>query len=93
MIEQFTAFPLCWPLGWKKTVYKKNSPYKANFTKARNELVKQLRLMGATNTVLSTNIPLRNDGLPYASYAAIQDSGVAIYFTYKKKQMVFACDK
>lgn len=88
-----TAYPLQWPSGWKRTTYPKDSAFKANFGAARDELIKQLKLMGASGVVLSTNVPLRNDGLPYANYSNIKDAGVAVYFTYKKKQMVFACDR
>ncbi len=49
--------------------------------------------MGARLPVLSTNIPLRNDGVPYANFRTPDDKGVAVYFTYKGNQMSFACDK
>jgi len=45
------------------------------------------------NIVISSNIPLRRDGLPYAGQAAPSDPGVAVYFVRNKKQMVLACDK
>lgn len=92
-IESIPAFPLQWPAGWKRTTYREKSRFNSNFGKARDEMVNQLKLMGAQNVVLSTNAPLRNDGLPYASPVNIKDPGVAVYFYYKKKQMVFACDK
>jgi hypothetical protein len=43
--------------------------------------------------VVSTNLELRNDGLPYSKQRAIADPGVAVYFTRKGHQMVFACDQ
>lgn len=43
--------------------------------------------------VISTNLRLRQDGEPYASQRSPEDQGVAVYFQYKKKPMVFACDR
>lgn len=87
------AFPLYWPEGWKRTTYRKNSAFKiAHFGKARDLLLAEVRRMGGTSVVLSTNISLRNDGLPYANQRNPDDPGVAVYFLYKKKQMSFACD-
>jgi hypothetical protein len=49
--------------------------------------------MGGSKVVISTNVPLRNDGFPRASAPEPKDAGVAVYFRYKDKDMVFACDK
>lgn len=49
--------------------------------------------MGASNIVMSTNVPLRRDGLPMATANEPSDPGVAVYFNYKKRPMCFACDK
>lgn len=53
----------------------------------------ELKLLRAAKIILSTNIPLRGDGLPYATFSTPKDKGVAIYFVFKQKQMVFACDE
>ncbi|MBD3609268.1 MAG: J domain-containing protein, partial [Gammaproteobacteria bacterium] len=62
-------------------------------TLAQNNLMKEIQRMGGRDPVLSTNIKLRIDGLPYASQRPPEDPGVAVYFTYKKQPMVFACDR
>ena len=49
--------------------------------------------MNGRYPVLSTNIGLRRDGLPYATTKEPDDKGVAVYFEYRGKQMVFACDR
>lgn len=97
MIE---AYPLYWPDGWKRTTSwdRKSSKFKSSFAVARDEVLREVeRLRGWTRKgnepILSTNIRLRQDGLPYASEREPEDSGVAIYFEYKKQQMCFACDK
>jgi hypothetical protein len=94
-MNDITAFPLQWPLGWKQTPkwHRKTSRFKPlPFSKVRDELFKCLKRMGAKDIVLSTNVPLKNDGLPYANFKTPEDLGAAVYFQYKKKQMVFACD-
>lgn len=87
------AFPLQWPIAYKRTIWPTNSRFDTSFADARDGLVKELKLLGARDVIVSTNVPLRQDGLPYANFKAIQDTGVAVYFTYEKEQMVFCCDK
>ena len=89
------AFPLHWPVGWKRTPYRTKSNFDRNLTfgRARDELFAELRRLGATGIVLSTNIELRQDGLPYSNRRIPADPGVSVYFQYKKRPMVFACDQ
>ena len=60
---------------------------------ARDGLLNEIRIMGGSQIVLSTNIPLKKDGFPYAHYSTPQDSGVAVYFRLNGNPQVFACDK
>jgi hypothetical protein len=89
------SYPLCWPSGWKRESYRKKSKFTTTFERARVQLFKELKLLGVGdwNVVLSTNLPLRRDGMPYANLANPQDPGVAVYFRYKDKPMAFACDQ
>ena len=87
------AYPLHWPVGYKRTTWRQNSRFNTAFAKARDGIVNEIKLMGGRNAIISTNIPLRNDGLPYAAFKAVDDTGVAVYFTYNNEQVVFACDK
>lgn len=93
-VKTIEAFPLSWPHGWKRTEKRKRSAFRTTFARSRDDLFRNLKLMGVNNwnVILSTNIPLRRDGLPYAGQANPQDPGVAIYFKHKSKDMVFACD-
>lgn len=50
-------------------------------------------MMGGTLPVISTNLALRNDGLPYANQRQPGDPGVAVYFQRRGKSLVFACDR
>ncbi|WP_159053655.1 J domain-containing protein [Variovorax sp. PMC12] len=60
---------------------------------ARDAAFNEVRLLGGRHVVLSTNVPLRQDGKPYANFPRIEDPAAAMYFTYKDKQMCFACDR
>lgn len=89
---KITAFPLCWPDGWPRTAApKSNAPYKATFWEAYQDTLRQLRLFKGFGIVVSTDVPLRRDGAPYAD-GDPRDPGVAVYFTRGKQQYVFACD-
>ena len=90
-----TAYPLQWPTGRKRTESHRRARarFEATFAVARDELIAEVRRLGGRNLVISTNIPLRQDGLPYASFRKIEDEGVAVYFTYDGQPMSFACDR
>jgi hypothetical protein len=44
----------------------------------------ELERMGARGVVVSTNLKLRKDGLPYSDQPAPKDPGVAVYWTSRK---------
>lgn len=88
------SYPLYWPEGWQRSTHHEHSRFKTGFGAARIILFEELGRMGAQKVILSTNVPLRNDGVPRASMKADSgDTGVAVYFQRKGKPMVFACDK
>lgn len=88
-----TAYPLHWPQYKPRTSHASRAPFKTTFEKARTYLTAELNRLGARNRVISTNVPLRNDGFPYADYKKPSDRGVAVYFEYEGKSMCFACDR
>lgn len=90
MIE---AFPLSWPNAWPRTKQPTRSKFDVSFTAARDGLMEQIRLLGGTLPVLSSDLELRRDGLPYAGQREPADKGVAVYFMWKGQQRVFACDR
>lgn len=93
------AYPLDWPEGWPRTPASRrvsSCPFRVTFAQGRDDLVEELRLLGATGVVLSTDIPVKRDGLPYAGTqwrAGRDDPGVAVYFTLERKPKVVACDR
>jgi hypothetical protein len=97
------AYPCYWPEGWPRTARhaRKSSHYQVTFARARDEISRRLRLMYAAEIVISTNIPLRRDGLPLAGTAQPEDPAVAVYwaergaYTDGRQQYryrVIACD-
>lgn len=91
------AYPLNWPEGWPRTKASHRTYNwqlkRATFDSARRSLYDQLRMLNASAVVLSTSIPLRLDGQPYATMRPDDnDPGVAVYFTLRGKQMAMARD-
>lgn len=102
-VEGVDAWPLYWPEGWKRTdrFSKKTSKYEVHFVKARDEVLRSLKLMRAKEVCISTNVPLRRDGLPLANMREPDDTGVAVYWVEEKWNAgkvtrvtkVLACDQ
>ena len=95
------AFPLHWPEGWPRTPeWKRESDgrfggktYGLTMGRTRDQLVAELQRLGVKSVVISTNVALRQDGLPYANQKAIADPGVAVYFGLKDRPLVMARDR
>ena len=100
------AYPLSWPQGFKRTPSNRrlsapfgkadrNNGYKRPLTTADglSRLIEQLNLMAAINYVISTNVELRNDGLPRSGRRDPDDPGVAVYFQFCGKAHCLPCDK
>ena len=90
------AYPLSWPVGYKRTKNpKRNTRYGKQLTlaQARDSVMRELKLFNAKDIVISTNIPVKKDGLPYGRYAPLQDTGVAVYFKLQDKDRVLCCDE
>jgi hypothetical protein len=89
------AYPLQWPLGYKRTINRISSRFEQTMDKAQRFLKDELSRLGATKVTVSTNIPVRRDGMLYADCMnkKIDDPGVAVYFHYKGKETVLCCDQ
>lgn len=95
--ERRKPYPLSWPAHWKRTEkwQQKNGkpPFSAvHFNADLKSIVWQLKKMGAAQIVITSDLPLRNDGIPYAD-ARCDDPGLAIWYVLKGKEMVIACDR
>lgn len=87
------AYPLDWPKDKPRNKRRSRSQFKVNFAKARDDLIAELDKMRAVRITISSNVPLRQDGLPRASFREPDDPGVAVYFTVKRKSYVLSCDR
>jgi len=73
-------WPLDWPTDWPRTTRRENTArYSLSFDASRERLVRHLKMLGATEFVLSTNVPLRKDGFPRTTTEP-RDPGVAVYW-------------
>jgi hypothetical protein len=92
MIE---AYPLSWPVGYRRSDQRIRSPFNQSMEKAQKFLRKEVDRLGAGKLVVSSNIPIRKDGMFYADWMSkkIDDPGVAIYFQYKGKAVSMCCDQ
>lgn len=93
------SFPLEWPDGWRRTdegARKRHAKFGTMFSRDRDEIIKRLKRRGA-NPVITSDLPLRHDGLPYAD-SRCADPGVAVYWLERNiisggwTERVLACD-
>lgn len=90
------AYPLQWPEGWPRTPPHKRQPSRFSPSGMKDEsqyVLWELERLGARHAVVSTNVELRRDGLPYSSRRAPDDPGVAVYFLLDDRQQCIPCDR
>lgn len=97
-----SRFPLEWPAGWKRTPahgrtwgkFSTNRVSDGHLTVAisTDRLQRELDRLGARNVTLSTNVSLRLDGRPRSDDEP-NDPGAAIYFSFRGRATVLACDR
>lgn len=100
-----TKYPLTWPAGWRRTPTSIRG--RAYFSKERNQVtiaegIRRVReelqalRIPADELIISTNLELRNDGLPRAGHIREpEDPGVAVYWkkTKEVQHKVMAVDR
>lgn len=101
------AYPLEWPAGWERTPAHKREDGRTRFQRstggsrcakpitlhvATKELIEELERLGAKSVAISTNLVLRQDGLPRSGQKAPADPGVAVYFQHEGEPMTMARD-
>lgn len=90
MIE---PYPLQWPESWPRTKYPERSAFQTTGGRARRHMLDQLRMLGATDVVVTTNVAIRRDGLPYANQRGVTDPGVSVWFVVGNERRVIPCDR
>ncbi len=88
-----SGYPLAWPIGRPRARYRDRSQFKTTLGRAIADVTDEVRRLGGSGLVISSNLELRRDGIPRADSRVPTDPGAAAYFTYKKKPMCFACDR
>jgi len=66
---------------------------KHSISESARELEQEIRRMGGDQMVISSNLRVKANGLPYSGQRTPDDPGVAVYFHWHKRDLVFACDK
>lgn len=94
--ESVKRYPLEWPGGWKRTRMRRWGKFRREgraikIHEATARLERELDKLGAKNPTLSTNVTLRLDGRPRSDENPA-DPGAAIYFSFRGKATVLACD-
>lgn len=84
-------FPLQWPEGWTRTPprERKASRFVTGMSRSAKECLRQLEMLGASNVVITSDLPTRRNGLPYGDAA---DSGIAVWFVWRDVERVMASD-
>jgi hypothetical protein len=101
-MSAIAAHPLQWPTGWKRT--DGASKRSASFTRYRKQLSiadgvarvqQELERLGVSreDTVISTNVETRLDGLPRSDRAEPADAGAAVYWRKGSSTKVMAIDQ
>jgi hypothetical protein len=95
MTNDISAYPLTWTTIYPRTPQhkRKEARFEVSFAVARDQLLHELKLLDAFAVIISSNVQLRQDGLPYANFREPDDPGVAVYFRIKKKNYVLCCDR
>lgn len=93
MTEVIEAYPLQWPISRPRKKYPERSNFDVALGRSIQDVQDEVRRLGGINLVISSNLPVRRDGMPYANSSQPADRAVAVYFKYKQKPMCFACDR
>lgn len=95
-MNDITAHPLCWPVGWPRTQKRaiKQSRYsEKSMARVSADISEEVRLLGGVGLIISSNVQLRQDGRPRSGQKQPEDRGAAVYFTRKGQPFCFACDR
>lgn len=103
------AFPLSWPAGRPRTPAARRKrarfgtrtrddgghqkSYQVTNYGGLSRVREQLAMLRAADIVISTNLPVRQDGLPYSKVREPDDPGVAVYFRIEGSATCLACDR
>lgn len=95
-----TAFPLCWPSGWKRipSSRRRDGLFKTNqrpvtVIEACNRVYDQLEMFGGSNVIISSNLLATQDNRPRSVKTVPDDPGVSVYWLQRGAQRCMAIDR
>ena len=106
--EDITNFPLSWPRNQSRTDpserrhaafttrrarFSYGPARKHSIAESARELELEIKRMGGDNMIISSNLKVKSNGMPYSAQRTPDDPGVAVYFNWRERDLVFACDK
>lgn len=87
-------YPLQWPPQQKRSKDPKRARFgNVSINKASQELFNEIRMLGAKEPVISTNLKQKMRGDGFYSNQTVEDKGIAIYCKIGGENKVMACDK
>jgi hypothetical protein len=108
-MKDITNYPLSFPVSQPRTDSHKRkhaafttrrggfSHYgptrKHSVAESANELELEIKRMQGKDMIISSNLKVKGNGLPYSGQKTPDDPGVAVYFKWKERDVVFACDR
>jgi len=82
-----TATPLSWPTGWKRATtyrsarFRTGSSFAVTIAEGTRRVNLALDRLGCVGTpIISSNLSLKSNGLPYSNQTEPKDAGVAVYW-------------
>lgn len=75
--------------GSSRTYSRKTS---LTIAESRDRVHKELAMLGASGVIISSNLELRQDGMPRSGQREPSDPGVAVYFQMRKLPHSLSCD-
>lgn len=109
MNDDITNFPLSWPISQARTepskrkhaafttrrngAFSYGSSRKHSIAESARALELEIKRMSGKDMIISSNLKVKANGLPYSARRTPDDPGVAVYFQWKKRDIVFACDR
>jgi hypothetical protein len=89
-------FPLDWPADHKRNnrwTISRSRFQVTSIIECSRSILRRAESMDFANVVISSNMPLRRDGLPYSTGREPMDCGVAVWWTHRTREQVIACDR
>ena len=110
MTDPIQAYPLSWPIGWRRSHVRERARFskqvrslgsyprsdKVTIAEGLRRVLAELSRMDVPswNVVISTNVPVRNDGLPYSKAREPDDPGAVVYWRGSEdKRQCMAIDR